>query len=149
MPIFGLSKRSHLYSTCPTQNNWYKILKLAPKILQTVHDPMPPVPRNLDTLGIIYDCFTRNTFLRLVNRTSQIPYLTQGVSTNLIWNKIWNFNHRYNYNPCKLPPDFRVWNVTEIFLWRKYQNDSFQDDSRTLSCTGCISESIRPQELNF
>jgi hypothetical protein len=25
----------------------------------------------------------RNTFLRLVNRTSQIPYLTQGVYTNL------------------------------------------------------------------
>jgi hypothetical protein len=58
-------------------------MKLAPEILQTVHDPMKPVPLNLDTLGISYDCFTWNTFLRLVNRTSQIPYLTQGVSTNL------------------------------------------------------------------
>jgi hypothetical protein len=58
-------------------------MKLAPKLLQTFHDPMPPVPHNLDTLGRIYDCFTRNTFLRLVNRTSQIPYLIQGVSTNL------------------------------------------------------------------
>jgi hypothetical protein len=44
---------------------------------------MKLVPLNLDTLGIIYDCFTWNTFLILVNRTSQIPYLTQGVSTNL------------------------------------------------------------------
>jgi hypothetical protein len=58
-------------------------MKLTPKILQTVHDPMPPVPHNLDTLGRSYDFFTWNTFLRLVNRTSQIPYLTQGVSTNL------------------------------------------------------------------
>jgi hypothetical protein len=58
-------------------------MKLTPKILQTVHDPMQPVPLNLDTLGRSYDCFTGNTFLRLVNRTSQIPYLTQGVSTNL------------------------------------------------------------------
>jgi hypothetical protein len=41
-------------------------MKLTPKILQTVHDPMKPVPHNLDTLGIIYDCFTWNTFLRLV-----------------------------------------------------------------------------------
>jgi hypothetical protein len=58
-------------------------MKLAPKIVKTVHDPMQPVPLNLDTLGRSYDCFTRNTFLRLVNRTSQIPYLTQSVSTNL------------------------------------------------------------------
>jgi hypothetical protein len=58
-------------------------MKLAPKILQTVHDPMQLVPPNLDTLGRSYDCFTWNTFLRLANRTSQIPYLTQGVSTNL------------------------------------------------------------------
>jgi hypothetical protein len=58
-------------------------MKLAPKILQTVHNPMQLVPHNLDTLGRSYDCFTWNTFLRLVNRTSQIPYLTQGVSTNL------------------------------------------------------------------
>jgi hypothetical protein len=58
-------------------------MKLAPEILQTVHDPMKLVPLNLDTLRRIYDCFTWNTFLRLVNRTSQIPYLTPGVSTNL------------------------------------------------------------------
>jgi hypothetical protein len=58
-------------------------MKLAPKILQTFHDPMQLVPLNLDTLGRSYDCFTWNTFLRLVNRASQIPYLTQGVSTNL------------------------------------------------------------------
>jgi hypothetical protein len=58
-------------------------MKLIPKILQTVHDPMQLVPLNLDTLSISYDCFTWNTFLRLVNRTSQIPYLTQGVSKNL------------------------------------------------------------------
>jgi hypothetical protein len=58
-------------------------MKLAPKILQTVHNPMQPVPHNLDTLGRSYDCFTWNTLLRLVNRASQIPYLTQGVSTNL------------------------------------------------------------------
>jgi hypothetical protein len=58
-------------------------MKLVPEILQTVHDPMKPVPLNLDTLGRSYDCFTWNTFLRLVNRTSQIPYLTHGVSTNL------------------------------------------------------------------
>jgi hypothetical protein len=58
-------------------------MKLVPEILQTVHDPMKLVPLNLDTLGRSYDCFTWNTFLRLVNRTSQIPYLTQGVSTNL------------------------------------------------------------------
>jgi hypothetical protein len=58
-------------------------MKLKPKILQTVHDPMQSVPHNLDTLGRSYDCFTWNTFLRLVNRASQIPYLTQGVSTNL------------------------------------------------------------------
>jgi hypothetical protein len=58
-------------------------MKLVPEILQTVHDPMKPIPLNLDTLGISYDCVTWNTFLRLVNRTSQIPYFTQGVSTNL------------------------------------------------------------------
>jgi hypothetical protein len=58
-------------------------MKLAPKILQTVHDLMQLVPPNLDTLGRSYDCFTWNTLLRLANRTSQIPYLTQGVSTNL------------------------------------------------------------------
>ena len=58
-------------------------MKLEPKILQTVHNPMKLVPLNLDTLGRSYDCFTQNTFLRLVNRTSQIPYLTQGVYTNL------------------------------------------------------------------
>jgi hypothetical protein len=58
-------------------------MKLAPKILQTFQDPMQLVPCNLDTLGRSYDCFTWNTFLRLVNRDSQIPYLTQGVSTNL------------------------------------------------------------------
>jgi hypothetical protein len=58
-------------------------MKLTPKILQIFHDPRKPVPLNLDTLGRIYDCFTWNTFLRLVNRTSQISYLTQGVSTNL------------------------------------------------------------------
>jgi hypothetical protein len=44
---------------------------------------MQLVTLNLDTLGRIYDCFTYNTLLRLVNRTSQIPYLTQGVYTNL------------------------------------------------------------------
>jgi hypothetical protein len=66
---------------CPTQNNSYKIMKLALEILQTVQDPMKPVPLNLDTLGISYDCFTWNTFLRLVNKTSQIPYLTHGVYT--------------------------------------------------------------------
>jgi hypothetical protein len=58
-------------------------MKLTQKILKTVHDPMKLVPLNLDTLARSYDCFTWNTFLRLVNRTSQIPYLTQGVSTNL------------------------------------------------------------------
>ena len=58
-------------------------MKLAPKILQTVHDPMQLVPLNLDTPARSYACFTWNTFLRLVNRTSQIPYLTQGVYTNL------------------------------------------------------------------
>jgi hypothetical protein len=58
-------------------------MKLVPKILQNVHYPMQLVSLKLDTLGIIYDCFTRNTFLRLVNRTSQIPYLPQGVSTNV------------------------------------------------------------------
>jgi hypothetical protein len=58
-------------------------MKLVPKILNIVHDPMQPVPHNLDTLARSYACFTWNTFLRLVNRTSQIPYLTQGVSTNL------------------------------------------------------------------
>jgi hypothetical protein len=58
-------------------------MKLSPEILQTIHDPMKLSPLNLDTLGMSYYCFTWNTFLRLVNRTSQIPYLTQGVSTNL------------------------------------------------------------------
>jgi hypothetical protein len=58
-------------------------MKLTLEILQTIHNPMKPVPLNLDTLGRSYDCFTWKTFLRLVNRTSQIPYLTQGVSTNL------------------------------------------------------------------
>jgi hypothetical protein len=58
-------------------------MKLAPKILQTVHDPMQLVPLDLDTLARSYACFTLNTFLRLVNRTSQIPYLTEGVSINL------------------------------------------------------------------
>ena len=58
-------------------------MKLAPKILQTIHDPMQPVPLNLDTLARSYNCFTWNTFLRLVNWTSQIPYLAHGVSTNL------------------------------------------------------------------
>jgi hypothetical protein len=46
------------------------------EILNTVHDPMKPVPLNLDTLGRSYDCFTWNTFMRLVNMTRQIPYLT-------------------------------------------------------------------------
>jgi hypothetical protein len=58
-------------------------MKLVPEILQTVHYPMQLVSLNLDTLGRSYDCFTWNTFLRLVNRTSQIPYLPQGVSTNV------------------------------------------------------------------
>jgi hypothetical protein len=58
-------------------------MKLIPKILQTIHYPMKPIPLNLDTLGRIYEFFTWNTFLRLVNRKSQIPYLTQGVYTNL------------------------------------------------------------------
>jgi len=58
-------------------------MKHAPEILKTIHDPMKPVPVNLNTLGRSYDCFTRNTFLRLVNRTSQIPYLPQRVYTNL------------------------------------------------------------------
>jgi hypothetical protein len=58
-------------------------MKLVPKLLWSVHYPMQLVSLNLDTLGRIYDCFTQNTFLRLVNRTSQIPYLPHGVSTNL------------------------------------------------------------------
>jgi hypothetical protein len=58
-------------------------MKLVPEILQIVQNPMKLVPLNFDTLGRSYDFFTWNTFLRLVNRTSQIPYLTQGVSTNL------------------------------------------------------------------
>jgi hypothetical protein len=58
-------------------------MKITPKILQTVQDPMQSVPHNLDTLGRSYDCFTWKTFLRLVNRTSQVPYITQGVYTNL------------------------------------------------------------------
>ena len=87
---------------CPTQNNWYKILKIVPEILQIVHDPMKLVPLNLDTLGISYDCFTWNTLLRLVNKTSQIPYLTQGVSINLRWPRSWNFYHKYLTNFCKI-----------------------------------------------
>ena len=74
----------------PTQNNWYKILKLVLEILQTVHYPMKLVSLNLDTLGKMYDCLTWNTFLRLVNRTSQIPYLPQGVYTNVRWPKSYN-----------------------------------------------------------
>jgi hypothetical protein len=58
-------------------------MKLSPKILKPVQNPMQPVPLNLDTLARSYACFTWNTFLRLVNRTSQIPYLTQGLYTNL------------------------------------------------------------------
>ena len=98
------------------QNNWYQILKLASKILQTVHDPMQLVQLNLDTLARSYDCFTWNTFLRLVNRTSQIPCLTQGVSTNLGWPRRWNFYHRYFTNLCKCTLEERVWNVTKTFL---------------------------------
>jgi hypothetical protein len=45
-------------------------MKLVPKILQIVHDRMQLVPLNLDTLARGYDCFTWNTFLRLVNKTS-------------------------------------------------------------------------------
>jgi hypothetical protein len=33
-------------------------MKLTQEILHIVHDPMKPVPLNLDTLGISYDCFT-------------------------------------------------------------------------------------------
>ena len=51
---------------CPAQNNWYKIPKLTLEILPTVHDPMKPVPLNLDTLGRGYDFFTWKNFLRLV-----------------------------------------------------------------------------------
>ena len=98
------------------QNKWYKILKLTPEILQTVHDPMKPVPHNLDTRRRSYYCFTWNTFLRLVNRTSQIPSLTQGLSTNLGWPKRWNFYHRYLTNFCKYPLYCKVWNVTEKHL---------------------------------
>jgi hypothetical protein len=58
-------------------------MKIVPQILQIVHYPMQLVSLNLDNRGIIYDFFTRNTFLRLVNKTSQIPYIPQGVSTNL------------------------------------------------------------------
>ena len=58
-------------------------MKFVPEILQNVHDPMLLVPLNLDTLGGSYDCFTQNTCLRLVNKTSHIPYLPQGVYTNL------------------------------------------------------------------
>jgi hypothetical protein len=58
-------------------------MKLVPELLRAFQYPMQLVSLNLDTLGIIYDCFTRNICLRLVNRTSQIPYLPQGVSTNL------------------------------------------------------------------
>ena len=41
-------------------------MKLAPEILQTVHNPMQLIPHNLDILGRSYDCFSWNTFLRLV-----------------------------------------------------------------------------------
>jgi hypothetical protein len=58
-------------------------MKLVPEILCFVHYPMQLVSLNLDTLGRSYDCFTQNTCLRLVNRTSQIPYLPQGVYTNV------------------------------------------------------------------
>ena len=78
----------------PAQNNWYKILKLVLEILQTVHNPMKLVPLNLYTLGRSYDCFTQKSFLRLVNRTSQIPYLPHGVATNVRWPRSWNFYHR-------------------------------------------------------
>ena len=111
---------------CPTQNNWYKLLKHTPKILQTIHNPMQPVPLNLDTLSRSYTCFTWNTFLRLVNRTSQIPYLTQGVSKNIRWPRSWNFYQRYLTNLRKYPPDFRVWNVTEIFYSENYGMTQFR-----------------------
>jgi hypothetical protein len=58
-------------------------MKLVPKLLQTVHNAMQLVSLNLNTLGRSYDCFTWNTFLRLVNSTNQIPYIPQGVSTNV------------------------------------------------------------------
>jgi hypothetical protein len=58
-------------------------MKIVPEILQTIHYPMQLVSVNFDTLGRSDDCFTWNTFLRLVNRTSQIPYLPQGVYTNV------------------------------------------------------------------
>ena len=52
---------------CPAQTNWYKILKLTPKILKTVHDPMQPVPLNLDTLARSYVFF----YLEHILETSQ------------------------------------------------------------------------------
>jgi hypothetical protein len=58
-------------------------MKFVPETLQIVHYPMKLVSLNLDTLGIRYDDFTQNTFLTLVNRTSEIPYLPQGVSTKV------------------------------------------------------------------
>jgi hypothetical protein len=58
-------------------------MKLVPDIILIFHYPMQPVSLNLDTLGRRYDFLTRNTFLRLVNRTSQIPYLPQGVYKNV------------------------------------------------------------------
>jgi hypothetical protein len=58
-------------------------MKRVPEILQNVHYPMQLVSLNLYTLGISYDCFTWNTFLRLVNRTSQILYIPLGVYTNI------------------------------------------------------------------
>jgi hypothetical protein len=58
-------------------------MKLVSEILQTVHYPMQLVLLKLDTRGRSYYCFTRNTCLKIVNRTSQIPYILQGVSTNV------------------------------------------------------------------
>jgi hypothetical protein len=58
-------------------------MKIVRDILRTIPYTMQLVSLNFHTLGRRYDCFTRNTFLRLVNRTGQIPYLPQGVSTNV------------------------------------------------------------------
>jgi len=98
---------------CPAQNYWDKILKLIPELVRAVHNPIQLVSLTLDTPGICYDFFTQNTFLRLVNRTSQIPYLPQGLSTNVRWPISWNFYHRYLNNVYEYTPDFRVWNITE------------------------------------
>jgi hypothetical protein len=70
---------------CPMHNNWYTILKIVPKLLWHLHFSMQLVSLNLYPLWISYVFFTRNKCLRLVNRTSQISYLPQGVSTNLRW----------------------------------------------------------------